>query len=150
MAPDYCVVGFGVCRVCSVVYLLSVSRDVCGVLHVRCGVFGVLYVVCGVLHVWCGVMWCGVPKALSAKGNGRDGLAHGKMQAGRAVCLGALSVVCCDPVAEGRLPLWCRVVTVPGCPGDALPLRLIVLPKFSLSPVLGASGPWWGIDEART
>ena len=38
--------------------------------------------------VWCGVVWCGgVPKALLPKGNGRDGLAHGKIQAGRAVCL---------------------------------------------------------------
>ena len=35
----------------------------------------------------------------------------------------------------------------PGLPRDALPLCLMVLPKFSLGPGLGASGPWSGIDE---
>ena len=62
----------------------------------------------------------------------------------------ALCLVCCAPVAEGRHPLWCRAATIPGCPGDVLPLRLMVVPKFSLGPALGASGPWWDIDEAGT
>ena len=34
-------------------------------------------------------MAMGVPKALLPNGNGRDGLTHGKIQAGRAVCLNA-------------------------------------------------------------
>ena len=55
---------------------------------------------CGML--WFGVVWCGavcrgavhcvVPKALVPNGNGRDGLAHRKMEAGRAVCLSARCV----------------------------------------------------------
>ena len=60
----------------------------CGV--VWCGVVWCGVVWCGV--VWCGVVWCGVPKALLQGGNGCDGLACGKMQAGRAVCLNAYSV----------------------------------------------------------
>ena len=53
----------------------------------------------------------------------------------------APSVVCCAPVAEGRHPLWCRAASVPGFPGDALPLCLMALLKVSLGPALGASGP---------
>ena len=54
---------------------------VCGV--VRCGV-----VWCG---MWCGAVWCDVSKVLLPKGNGRDCLARGKIQAGRA---GRLSERC--------------------------------------------------------
>ena len=40
--------------------------------------------------------------------------------------------------------------TILGCSGDALPLCMMVLLKFSLGPALGASTPLWGIDEAGT
>ena len=54
------------------------------------------YVLCGAGGVWwCVVVrdavWCCVPKAKLPKGNGRGGLAHGKMTPRRAVCLN----VCC-------------------------------------------------------
>ena len=51
---------------------------------------------CMVVWVWvrCGAVWCGVPKALLPKGNGRDGLVQAKMQAGRVVCLSADCVWC--------------------------------------------------------
>ena len=86
--------------------------------------------------MWCGVVWCA--EGAVTKGNGQDALAHGKMQAGRAVCLSARCVWC---IVQGRYLLWCRAATVPGCPGDALPLCLMVLLKFSLGPTLCASGP---------
>ena len=35
-----------------------------------------------------------------------------------------------------------RAATVHGCPGNALPLCLMVLPKFLLGPGLCASGRW--------
>ena len=62
----------------------------------------------------------------------------------------ALCVVCCAPVAEGRVSLWRRAAAVQGCPGDALPLCLTVLPKFSLDPGLCATAPPWGTEEAGT
>ena len=43
----------------------------------------------------------------------------------RAVC----GVLC---TAEGRHPLLWRAASVPGCPGHALPLSLMVLPKLKL------------------
>ena len=70
----------------------------CGVVWrgvVSCGVAwrGVAWrrvVWCGV--VWRGVAWYGVPKALLPKGNGWDGLACGKLQAGRTMCISACYV----------------------------------------------------------
>ena len=80
-----------------------------------------------------------------------DGVAHGKMQAGRAVCLSAHCVWCvCAPVAEGHHPLRGWAASVLGCPGDALLLCLMLLLKVSLGPALGASGLYWGIDDAGT
>ena len=78
---------------CSVVWCGVVWCSVvwCGV--VWCGVVWCGVVWCGVVWCgvgWCGVGWCGVLKALLPSGNGRNGLAHGKMQAWRAVCLSKL------------------------------------------------------------
>ena len=102
------------------------------------------------VHVVCCVCVCVcVLKALLPKGNGRYGLARGKMQAGRAVCLSlhALCVVCYTPGTVGQRPRI-GAVLVPGCPGDALPFRLWVQLEFSQCPHRGASWPLAGLDEA--
>ena len=65
------------------------------VLHVQCAVCSVQCVPLGMWDVrWCSVVWCGVPKALLPKGNGRD--VYPRVQVnGRAVCVArALCVVC--------------------------------------------------------
>ena len=98
--------------------------------------------------VWCGVVQCGVPKALLPKSNGRDVLHMGNAKQEGCVSKRVLCVVCCAPVAEGRHPLWRRAAAVQGCPGDALLLCLMVVPKFSRSPGLCASRPRSGLDEA--
>ena len=53
-------------------------------------------------------------------------------------------------MVEGHHSLWRRAVAIQGCPGDALPLCLMLQPKFSLGPGLCASKPWSVIGEAST
>ena len=101
----------------------------CGV--VWCGVVWCGVVWCGV--VWCGVVWCGVPKALLPNGNGQDALQTSNAKREGCVSKCALCVVCCAPVAGGCHSLWRRAAAVQGCPGDILPLCLMVLPKFLLA-----------------
>ena len=56
----------------------------------------------------------------------------------------------CAPVAEGR-PFLGRLAAVAlGCPGDILPLCLLVLLKVLLGPSLRASRPWLGCNKAGT
>ena len=71
------------------------------------------------------------------------GRAEGSPPTKRTLC-----VVCCTPMAEGRHSMWCRASAVHGCPGDALPLCLMVQLKFSLGLGLCASVAWLGCVEA--
>ena len=57
---------------------------------------------CGAVR--CGAVQCGVPKVLLPKGNGQDGVARGKMQAGRAVCLSVRCVFGVCPLVPAALP----------------------------------------------
>ena len=84
---------------------------------------------CGV--EWCGVVRCGVPKALLPNGNGRDVLYRKKERPEGCVSSCVPCLLCGAPVV-----VQCRVGAVRGCPGDALPLCLMVLRKFSLGPSL--------------
>ena len=126
---------------CAVMYCGMVW---CGV---RCGTVPCHAVPCGVWRglmsrgvrcdaVGCSVMWCGVVWCAEGAVTKRQwpGWSCTRENASREGCVSkhALRVVCCAPVAEGRLSLWHRAATVHGCPGDTLPLCLVVLLEFSL------------------
>ena len=61
------------------------------------------------------------------------------------MCLRAPCVVCCAPVEEDCPSLWCTAVAVHSCPGETLPLCLMVLLEFLLPMHLGGLvGQFWG------
>ena len=124
---------------CSVVVWCGVAwRGVvwCGV--VWCGV-----VWCGV--VWCGVVWCGVPKALLPNGNGRDALDLGNAKREGCVSERGLPVVCCT-LGTGQELSPCAASSVQGCPGDSLPLCLLVQLEFLQRPCHSAPWPRAGLN----
>ena len=74
----------------------------------------------------CSVVQCGVPKALLPEGKGREVLLTGIAKwAGVCVCASAL---CRGPFALTQQPGSPQhpAVSVQGCSGDSLPLRLLV------------------------